>query len=122
MSLTPSENDSPIIVSTRFRLEPTLEGREPDQVLAADEGVVLVLEERRVALDASDARSTGFVRVIAGLAEQQRPLALELDEDGGIVRLYTPLVSPVVGTTLVDRGVVGIDLAASHGRHVLRDS
>jgi hypothetical protein len=108
-------------VSTQFRLEPTLEGREPEEVLTGDEGVGLVLEERRIALDPGDPRSTGFVRVIAGLAEQQRPLALEVDGEGRIVRLYTPLVSPVVRITLIDRGVIGIDLAASHGRHVLRD-
>lgn len=122
MSLTPEESDSRIIVSTRFRLEPALDGRDPGQVLEGAEGVVVELEDRRIALDPGNERSAGYVRVIEALAEQQRPLALELDEDGRIARLFTPLVSPIVGTTLIDRGVVGIDLAASHGRHVLRDS
>lgn len=122
MSETPAGRDSSIVVSQRFRLEPTLEGREAAEVLATEAGVSLELEDRRVAFDSEDARSPGFIRVIESLAEQQRPLALELDGDGRIARLFLPHVSPVIGVRVIDRGALGIELAASHGRHVLRDS
>ena len=112
-----------IVVSTRFQLLPPIDDRDPAELLTAEEGVALQLEDgRRIQLDPGDARSPGFIRVVDGLARQGRPVAFELDLEDRIVRLFTPHVSQVISLREIDRGVLSVDLAASHGRHTLRDS
>jgi Glutaminase len=122
MSTSESEAGSNIVVATQFRMVPPID-RDPAQMLESDAGVSIETEDgRRIALDPGDERSPGFVRVIDSLREASRPVAFELDANGRIARLFVPHVSPVHRVHRLDRGVLAIDLVASHGRHTLRDS
>jgi hypothetical protein len=123
MSMDQQGSPAEIIVATDYRLEPPLEGRDPGELVASEQGVALLLGDgRRVPLDAGDERSPGFVRVIDGLLKQGRPIAVQLTQTGGIGRLYAPHVTPVVSVRLLDGGALSVDLASSHAAHTLREA
>ena len=122
MSSIGSEGGANLIVTTRFRMIPPID-REPSEMLESDEGLSIDVEDGlRIALDPDDRRSAGFAKVIDRLGGAGRPVAFELDADGHIARLFLPHVSPVRRVYPLDRGVLAVDLVASHARHTLRDS
>jgi Glutaminase len=122
MSSIGSEGGSNLVVATKYRIIPPVD-REPSEMLGSDEGVSIEIDDGpRIALDPIDQRSAGFVSVIDRLRDAGRPVAFELDADGRIARLFVPHVSPVHRVNPLDRGVLAVDLVASHARHTLRDS
>ncbi len=122
MSSIGIESGSNLVVATRYRIVPHVD-REPSEMLGSDEGVSIEIDDgSRVALDPSDQRSAGFISVIDRLRDAGRPVAFELDAVGRIARLFVPHVSPVHRVNPLDRGVLAVDLVASHARHTLRDS
>lgn len=121
MSMDQVGGPAELVVATAFRLDPPLEGRDPRELLAAEGGVTLDLGEGRlVLLEPGDERSAGYLRVIDGLREQGRPIAVELGEGGRINRLFGPHVTPVVAVHQLDGGGLDVELASSHARHTLR--
>jgi Glutaminase len=121
MSMDQQGSPAEVVVATDYRLDPPLEGRDPGELLAAEQGVTLDLGDgRRVTLEPGDERSPGFVRVIDRLLGQGRPVAVELDQAGGIGRLYAPHVSPVTAVRPHEEGGLAVDLGFSHATHTLR--
>jgi hypothetical protein len=109
------------VVSTVIRFEPPLD-RPAADMLRAEAGLTVELEDgRRARLDPDDPRSDGFARILEGLSEQRLPVYLELDpQTSAIARLLIPHVTRVVGLRPIDEGVLGVEIAPSHARHVLR--
>lgn len=109
------------IVSTSIRFDPPLD-RPAAEALKDERGLTVELEgDRRARLDPDDRRSVGFAQILQGLHEQRLPVYLELEpETSAIVRLLIPQVARVVGLRPIDEGVLGVELAPSHARHVLR--
>jgi Glutaminase len=94
------------VVSTVVRVEPPL---------------VELADKREVRLDPEDERSAGLARVLGGLREQRLPVYLEVDpETSAITRLLIPHVSRVARISSLDVDVLSVELASSHGRHLLR--
>lgn len=121
MSMDQGGGPAELVVATEYRLDPPLEGRDPAELLAAEQGVTLDLGEgRRVVLDPADERSPGFLQVIDRLGAQDRPIAVELGDGNRIRRLFAPHVTPVVAVRRLDDGGLDVQLAASHARHTLR--
>jgi hypothetical protein len=120
MDQGPTGGPAEIVVATDYRLDPPLDGRDPAELLRAEQGLTLDLGDgRRVLLDPGDERAAGFARVVDGLRDQGRPIAVELSQTGGVGRLFAPHVTPVVSVRPTDGGVE-VQLAASHARHTLR--
>ncbi len=111
------------IVSTIIGFDPPLD-RPPAELLRGPRGLSVELEEgRRVRLDPANPRSAGLAQILDGLSKLRRPVYLEVDpETSAITRLFIPHVSRVIGIRHIDRGVLGVELDLSHGRHVLRQS
>jgi len=109
------------VVSTVIRFEPPLD-RPAADMLRAEGGLTVGLEGGRSArLDPDDPRSAGFAQILEGLREQRLPVYLELDpQTSSIARLLIPHVTRVVGLRPIDDGVLGVEVAPSHARHVLR--
>lgn len=109
------------LVSRVIRFEPPLV-REPDEMLRATGGLSVELEGgRRARLDPASPRSAGFMQILDGLSKQGLPVYVEIDpETSTITRLLIPHVTRVVGIRPIDEGVLGVELAFSHARHVLR--
>ena len=109
------------IVSSIIRFERPLE-RTPAEMLRAERGLSIELEGgRRVRLDPDNPHSAGFIQILDGLSKQRLPVYLEIDpETSAITRLLIPLVTRIVGMRPIDEGVLGVELAFSHARHVLR--
>ena len=112
--------DPNAVVSTVIRFEPPLD-RPPAELLGADLELAVVLEgDRRVRLDPADSRSAGFAQVLEGLSKQGLPVYIEVDPDtSSIKRMLIPHVARVVAIRPDDEGL-DVELAPSHGRHVLR--
>ena len=108
------------VVSTVIRIEPPLD-RPPAEMLRAERGISVELEGgRSLRLDPADARSAGFARVLDGLCKQRLPVYIEVDpETSAIARLLIPHVTRVVGIRPIDESMLGVELEASHARHVL---
>lgn len=109
------------VVSTVVRLQPPLD-KPPEELLRAEGGLSVELEgERRVVLDPADPRSAGFARLLDELSKQRLPVYLEIDpQTSALTRLFIPHVTRVIGVRPIDEGVLGVELEASHARHVLR--
>ena len=109
------------VVSNVFRFEPPLE-RAPAELLRAERGLFVELEGgRRVRLDSADPRSIGFTQILDGLSKLRLPVYLEVNPATSVItRLLIPLLTRVVGVRQLDEGALGVELEASHGRHVLR--
>jgi Glutaminase len=109
------------VVSTVVRFQPPLD-RPPEEMLRTEGGLSVELEgERRVELDPDDPRSAGFARLLEELSKQRLPVYLEVDpRTSALTRLFIPHVTRVIGILPIDEGVLGIELAESHARHVLR--
>jgi hypothetical protein len=107
------------ILSTTARLEPPLD-RAPEEMLRAEGGLSVQLENRSVRLDPDDPRSAGFAQVLDGLAKLRRPVYVEFDPvTNAVTRVLVPEVSRVVAFTPTDAGF-DVELDTSHARHVLR--
>jgi hypothetical protein len=111
------------VISTVIRFQPPLD-RPVADALASEGGLSVELEDgRRVRLDPTDPRSEGFAQVLDGLRRQNMPVYLEFDpESSAVTALRVPVVSPVMGIRVIDRGVLDVVLAESHARHLLRET
>ena len=109
------------IVATTIRFDPPLEGRKPEEVVAADGQVVDLGEGRRIRLDPDDRRSAGFVQVLDGLATLGRPAYVEIDPaTESIDRLLIPTIGHVISVQAVpEDGQIEVQLDLSHARHRL---
>ena len=105
------------VVSTVVRVEPPT-AEAPREARAFS---VQLEGGRIVRLDAADERAEGRARVLEGLRVRRLPVYLEVDPaTSAITRMLIPHVSRVVAIRPIDKGVLGVDLDRSHGRHVLR--
>jgi hypothetical protein len=109
------------VVSTVARLDPPLD-RPVAEALRADAGLwVEMASGPRLRLDPEDSRSGGFAQVLGGLEREGLLAYVEFDPaTSAVTGVRIPHVSPVLGVRVVDRGVLDVVLATSHGRHLLR--
>lgn len=107
------------IISTFVRLEQPLD--RALEMLSAGERISVELDdERRVQLDPTDPRSSGFARVLDGLGKQTLPVYLDIDPDtDAILRLLIPYVARVAGIGYEAEGALSVTLDASHAVHLL---
>lgn len=112
-----------VIVSTVLRFNPPLD-RPVAELLRAERGVSVELEGGRlVRLDPDNPRSPGLAKILDGMLRLRAPVYVELDPGSTVVsRVFIPHVTRVTRIRPIDRGVLGIELDLSQGRHVLRQS
>ncbi len=109
------------IVSAVLRLEPPFERARAAEMLRAERGISVELEDgRRVQLDPANPRSPGFAQVLDALGQRKLPVYLEVDPATSFVtRVLIPRVTRVVDVHAREDGL-DVELERSHARHVLR--